>query len=131
MVLKKDVMKYIISFLFLLMLLIPIYEVFVPYENKPEKECWELKFIWEDFITLFSYFLFALFWLLNLKYRNNFLRILLSIFAIINLIGTFIAGIVPCPDLVFVWGTPVYAVLCLCVLFYIIKIINRKKSNVC
>ena len=129
MLLKKITLKNIISLLFLSMLFIPIYEVFVPYENKPENECWELTFVWEDFITFLSYSLFAIVWFLNLYIQNKFLKIILIIFAIINLIGTFLAGSMPSQDLIFSLGMPIYMILCLCVLFYIIKIENRKKAT--
>ncbi|WP_284652986.1 hypothetical protein [Flavobacterium terrisoli] len=119
-------MKYIISLLFLSMLFIPIYEVYIPYENKPEKECWEIAYIWEDFLAFASYLFFTLAWFLNLLKRNKFLRISLLIFSVLNLIGTFLAASMPAQDLVFLLGMPIYLILCLSVLFYIIKMERRR-----
>lgn len=118
-------MKYIISILFLLILLIPIYEVFAPEENETQDKWWKLVFIWEDFITMLFYTVLALGWFLNLVKHNKLLRILLIVFAIVNLIGTFLATSVPSQDLVYLPGTGIYLIVCLLILFYLIRIEKR------
>lgn len=117
----KDILKYIISFLFLSILLIPIYEVYVPYENKTENECWEFRYIWEDFSILLSYTILVLGWFLFLYKKNKYLKTSLIVFSIINLIGIFFATSMPAQDLVFWFGAAVFMLLCFLILFYLIK----------
>jgi hypothetical protein len=119
---KLVYVKYITMFLFIALLFIPIYMVFVPYENKPEQECWEFRFVWEDFFAFLSYLLLAFFWVLNLFKSNKILRIFLIAFSLLNLIGIFMAGAMPTQDLVPYWGMIVYMILCILVSFYVIRI---------
>lgn len=115
-------MKYLISLLFFLVLIIPVYEVFVPYEDKPE---WELTFIWEDFVAFVSYILLALLWFAYLKKQHTFLRFLLVIFSGMSLIGMLLAVAMPSMDLIFLLGMPLYMILCLLLSFYLMRVEKR------
>lgn len=121
----KNVMKYIVSILFVLILFIPVYEVFTPYENKPEKECWEFAFIWNDSIAFLSYIILFIGWFLNLIKQNKFLKISLITFSILNLIGTILATSMPSQDLFFLPGTGIYMMVCFLVPLYLIKFEKR------
>lgn len=126
----KIVIKYIINFLFVLILITPIYEVFIRYENKPVNECWELRFIWEDSITLLAYTLLLLGWILNMVKQSKLLIILLIAFSVLSLIGTSLLFSIPSQDLIFLPGTGIFMILCFMILFYLIKYwdINRTET---
>ena len=125
----KIVIKYIINFLFVLILITPIYEVFIPYENKPVNECWELRFIWEDSITLLAYTLLLLGWILNMVKQSKLLIIILIAYSVLSLIGTFLSFSIPSQDLIFLPGTGILMILCFMILlYYILHLINRNNS---
>lgn len=104
------------------MLFIPIYEVFIPYDDKPEQEWWVSRFIWEDFFLFISYLMLALPWLAYCFSPKKLLRTMLIVFSFVNLAGTFMAGAMPMQDLSPLWGMPVYLVVCIAILFYILRI---------
>jgi hypothetical protein len=110
-------------------LLVPVYEVFIPYENKPEKKCWELRFIWEDSIILLSYMFLLLFWILNIVKQNGFLKIFLIAFSTLNLIGAFLSLSMPSQDLTFQPGIGIFMILCFLILFYLIKLKNVNRNT--
>jgi hypothetical protein len=125
---KLVYVKYVTTLLFIALLCIPIYTVFVPYENKPEQECWEFRFVWDNFFEFLSYFLLASLWVLNLFKSTRILRIFLITFSLLTLIGIFLAGAMPTQDLVPYWGMIVYMILCILVSFYSIRVGQHRRN---
>lgn len=114
--------KIIVSFLFLLLFFLPMYEVFVPSNNTPEQEFWEIRFIWEDFIFFLCYILLALLWILQFFIQHKILSILLIILPAIVSVLIFSTMILPSQDIVYSIGIFIYLAICLLIILYKWKI---------
>lgn len=111
------------------MLILPIHEVFIPYENKPEKDCWELLFIWQDLNAFLLYIFFCLCWIIYFFKQTLFLRILLIIYSLTNLYLIYKILSFPMQDFLPYWGIWNYIILSLLVLVYTSLIESFMKKN--
>jgi hypothetical protein len=121
--------KYLISFLLLSILIIPIFEVCNPYENKPEKECWEFLYIWQDSHLFIFYIIFVLIWVTFLIKSYKFLSLILIVYSLLNLVLIYNTIAFPSPDFSIFWGTVIYSIVSLLLPFCIIVDWFRKKTS--